>query len=139
MFKRTVAMDKLSDMFEKYVPMRGKADTVGGEIVRAASRIGYRWYNDGDQLGVGYGNETCNAAGRYLMEKCDDSVVDAVSRAWGVYSEEAYDEKLYSLIDVVVSYLEDNPQTFEQENDEDMWDYREWEDTHYEDEEDDEW
>ena len=26
------------------------------------SRIGYRFYNDGDQLGIGYGKETCNPA-----------------------------------------------------------------------------
>ena len=38
----------LEDWFEEYVPSMGKADTVGGEIVRAFSRIEYRSYNDGD-------------------------------------------------------------------------------------------
>ena len=60
MWEETVSTKKLSRMFDEHVPMSGKADTVGGEIVRAISRIGYRWWNDGDHIGVGYGNETCN-------------------------------------------------------------------------------
>jgi len=138
MFDETVAMKKINEMFEQYVPMSGKADTVGGEIVRAICRIGYRWFNDGDQVGVGYGNETCNAAARYLMNKCPDEIADAVWGIWGCYSEKVYDAGLNVLEELIVDYLEKNPDLFNEKNDEDMWDCREWEDTHYEDEDDEE-
>ena len=39
---------KLTHCFEELVPPAGKADTVAGEIIRAACRIGYRWYSDED-------------------------------------------------------------------------------------------
>ena len=63
--------EKLNGMFEELVPPTGKADTLAGEIVRAICRIGYRNWNDGDHIGVGYGNETCNAAARYLQAHTD--------------------------------------------------------------------
>lgn len=59
---------QIDALFEELVPSMGKADTEAGEIVRAYCRIAHRWFNDGDKLGIGYGNETCNAAGRYLMK-----------------------------------------------------------------------
>lgn len=59
---------KMQELFEKYVPDSGAAETVGGEIVRAMNRIGYRFYNDGDMCHVGYGRETVNPACRYLVE-----------------------------------------------------------------------
>lgn len=54
---------KIDAMFERLVPRTGKSGTVAGEIVRAVSRIGYRYWNDGDHLGIGYGREVCNPAG----------------------------------------------------------------------------
>lgn len=54
-------------MYNKYVPSMGKADTVLGEIIRAVSRIGYRWYNDGDQFNYDYGVETAGSSAIYLM------------------------------------------------------------------------
>lgn len=58
--------DLLDEMFNKYVPASGMADTYGGEILRAFARIYYRCYNDGDVPFVGYGNETCNSSYRFL-------------------------------------------------------------------------
>ena len=134
-----VAVDeRLCDLFEKHVPMSGPAKTVGGEIVRAINRIGYRWWNDGDQLGVDYGNETCNAAGRYLVKNCDKAVGDAVMSIWGCRSEHVYEAGLDVLKALVIEFLEERPEVFSWENTEDMWEYREWEDTHYEEEEEDE-
>lgn len=54
--------DRINKLFKELVPETGKADSLAGELVRAMSRIGYRFYNDGDQLGIGYGKETCNPA-----------------------------------------------------------------------------
>lgn len=104
----------------------GKADTVAGEIVRAISRIGFRYYNDGDLLGVGYGKETCNPAGRYLMKNCDENIKNLVSNLWG--NEYDYTDGLANLEEAVLSYIEQRPELQEMENKEDMLKYRNEED-----------
>ena len=43
--------ERINKLFKELVPETGKADSLAGELVRAMSRIGYRFYNDGDQLG----------------------------------------------------------------------------------------
>ena len=41
---------RYNDLFAEHVPASGAAKTYGGELLRAISRIGYRWYNDGDKV-----------------------------------------------------------------------------------------
>ena len=60
------AIELLDKMFDEYVPDMGKADTLGGEILRAFARLYYRCYNDGDVPYIDYGNETCNSSYRFL-------------------------------------------------------------------------
>ena len=63
----TVDTEKDSEiLFDALVPGSGHADTLGGELLRAAERIAYRYYNDGDMAGEGYGRETVNPAVRYM-------------------------------------------------------------------------
>ena len=119
----TRAEERINELFEGLVPDCGKADPIAGEIVRAISRIGYRYLNDGDHIGVGYGNETCNPAARFLMEKIDSKGADFVADMWGVYGDEEYEEILHKLEEDVVAFLEDHPELKEQENTEDMFDY----------------
>ena len=38
------------ELWERLVPSRGNAATKAGEVLRAVSRIYYRWYNDGDRI-----------------------------------------------------------------------------------------
>ena len=38
------------ELWERLVPARGNAATKAGEVLRAVSRIYYRWYNDGDRI-----------------------------------------------------------------------------------------
>ena len=83
--------EKINALFEELVPASGKAATVAGEIIRAISRIGYRNYNDGDHLGVGYGRETCNPAGRYLAAKCDDRIARLIRAIWGEENDSYYE------------------------------------------------
>ena len=132
----TAIEEKLNGLFEELVPPSGKADTLAGEIVRAICRIGYRSYNDGDHLGVGYGKQTCNPAGRFLAKKCDDRVAECVGAAWGIRDDDAYDEALERLEIAVCDYLDAHPELREAPNSEDMWDSRDrYEDV--DDEEDD--
>ena len=37
-------------LWRRLVPAEGKANTVAGEVLRAVSRLYYRWYNDGDRV-----------------------------------------------------------------------------------------
>lgn len=115
--------ERLNALFARLVPVKGKADTVAGEIVRALSRIEYRYFNDGDRLGVGYGNETCNAPGRYLMKNTDALVRGRVEALWGVRSYSVYETKLHELVGCVLVFLAANPQLETTSNTEDMWSY----------------
>ena len=132
--------EKIDELFEELVPASGKADTVAGEIVRAVSRIGYRNYNDGDHIGVGYGKETCNPAARYLAARAGSRVERAISDMWGVEEDSRYDAMVETLETEVVAYLEQHPELKETTNEEDMWNYRDKDEDvdDYEDEED-EW
>lgn len=120
----TSAEQKINALFSELVPVSGKADTVAGEIIRAISRIGYRNYNDGDHVGVGYGKETCNPAARYLMRKAGDEVADAIADLWGLEPDDLYDERLAEVEEKVLRYIEQHPELKETENTEDMWSYR---------------
>lgn len=120
----TAVENSLNELFEELVPASGPANTVAGEIIRAVCRIGYRNYNDGDHVGVGYGKETCNPAARYLREKCGGAVAKAVDEMWGIYGDAYYDELVSALEEAVLSYVEQHPELKSEENREDMWDYR---------------
>ena len=132
--------ERLNDLFEELVPASGKADTLAGEIVRAICRLGYRNYNDGDHLGIGYGRETCNPAGRFLAKRCDDRVARCVGDAWGIRDDDTYDEALEKLEIAVLEYLDAHPELKTAPNDEDMFDSRDpYEDTDDYDDDDEDW
>ena len=136
------AVKELGDLFSELVPIKGAAESVAGEIIRAAERIMYRWYNDGDMLGIGYGNETCNPAARYLEKMCEGTDVSAAVKAlWGLGDDDMYEKGLAVLAESVLGYIKDRPELVKMKNTDDMWNYQKPEDTAYEDEdeEDDEW
>lgn len=58
---------KIVAMFDELVPAEGPAETVAGEIVRAANRLLYRCYNDGDVFWEDYGIETVGPIYEYLI------------------------------------------------------------------------
>ena len=123
------AQDRINALFEKLVPSSGAADTVAGEIIRATCRIGYRWTNDGDQLGIGYGKETCNPAGRYLGKTCND---DIAKQIWSLMYDPIYDDSydgayqkaLEKVYEAILDYLEQNPELKTTKNEDDFWNHR---------------
>jgi hypothetical protein len=129
---------RINELFEELVPDTGKADTVAGEIIRAVSRIGYRYYNDGDHIGVGYGRETCNPAARYLANKAGSRVERAISDMWGIEHDGKYGELLETLNKEVLAYLDWKPELKTTPNSEDMWDFTDKEEDvdDYDDEDD---
>lgn len=117
---------RINEKFERLVPATGKADTVAGEIVRAMCRIGYRWYNDGDMIGQGYGKETCNPAARFLGAKVDDATARLLWNLMYEYCllpDDLYEEKLDDVLAGVLDFLDANPELETTPNAEDMFDY----------------
>ncbi len=115
---------RLNDLFDELVPMEGKAESLAGELVRAANRIGYRWSNDGDRVGDGYGKETCNAPARFLIRKTHGTAISTiVSDMWTNWKpEKEYDAAVDNLFGAVADYIEAHPETRTTET-EDMWDH----------------
>ena len=130
--------ERINKLFEELVPVSGKAESLAGELIRAMSRIAYRFYNDGDQVGMGYGKETCNPAARFLMAKGNKRVSSLATAIWGIYDESAYEDLLDILAGAVADHVEQTPDLSTTPTD-DMWDYRTDEDVDdvWEDEEDD--
>ena len=110
------SIDKMSSEMEelrnKYVPYSGKADTVGGEILRALDRITYRYFNDGDMVDVGYGIETVNSSFRYLC--------DIVPQAYELYGwDPEYEQFLERLWGLITNYLHSHMELFQTKNSDD--------------------
>ena len=121
----TAAEERITALFDELTPSSGKADTVAGEIIRAISRIGYRNFNGGDHVGVGYGKETCNPAARYLMAKAGEKVEKIIiDKVWGEEQDDKYDRAVEELNEAVVEYIDQHPELKTTPNKEDMWDYR---------------
>lgn len=109
----TVKQDEIWDkLFDEYVPDSGQASTIGGEILRAMSRIIYRFYNDGGMVGVGYGNETVNSSDRYLS----NMVPEYLSLNDVKHEEKSYEKAMRSNHRTVFAYLQANPALFESLN-----------------------
>jgi hypothetical protein len=103
----TNALDEtfFSSLRDKLVPACGAAQTVAGEIIRAMDRLIYRYWNDGDMVGQGYGNETCNSSYRYLYRK----VGDKIPQLSGIYKEDEYLAALAEMMKNIKDFLTENP------------------------------
>lgn len=127
--------EELSDSLMKH---SGKSDTIGGELIRAVNRICYRFYNDGDVIGCGYGNETCNAAGRYILRYANTGMKDVLNAIWNgevndsceAMADKPYELLLSQLVDETVKYLDSKAKELNSETP-DMLDFSSKEDTGY--------
>lgn len=108
--------DKLSALFEILVPPSGKCDTVAGEIVRAAMRILYRWFNDGDIFFIGDGFETAAPAAQYLMDHVRTVKTDLLDIVDHEDEYPSYEHDLLDVIDKVINYVMMNPRLFGMNN-----------------------
>ena len=132
--------DRINKLFKELVPETGKADSLAGELVRAMSRIAYRFYNDGDMVNIAYGKETCNPAARFLTAKGNAEVSSLTAGLWEIFSEDAYEKVMDILCGAVADYVEQNPDLRNQPT-EDMWDFKDEEEDQDDswDEEEDDW
>lgn len=133
---------RIEELTHKYMSDEGKCETVAGEILRAYNRIVYRYYNDGDVAGEGYGRETVNPAVRYLFSQLQDMEqlfeIDRYDNAI-YYCGNNYEAILEKLGFMILENFEKHPEKFTAKNYEDMWDYKEKCDVDDEDEDEDDW
>jgi len=62
---------KYEELYEQQVPDSGGASTVVGELLRAASRIGYDWYNNG------WGCNNWSGAVNYIRKHMNELPLEA--------------------------------------------------------------
>lgn len=124
--------DQLDAVHSILVPAQGKADSLGGELVRAVMRIIYRDRNDGDKFFEGYGLETCGASAQFLSNYGFDMQINHIVDQAGRYAEDddAYSEAVNQLGKLVIDRLINEPELMTTPNDEDSreTDYTEIED-----------
>lgn len=138
LYNKCKDLDNIDDWFEFLVPSTGKADTVAGELVRAVSRIGYRYFNDGDMFFSGYGRETCGSDVAYLLDFVDmmedsydydeeteddsfkylDDLRKCIYNAVGV-NDDKYEEFINDISDLIKNYLLNRPDLFGEPNEKD--------------------
>lgn len=95
-------------LFGKLVKFQGKSETIEGEILRAYSKIAYRYYNDGDLCNKGYGIETCGSAAIFLRDIASreiDGLSDLLDQLFGTFNDEKYEDILGRIGDLIVSYV----------------------------------
>ena len=114
---------------KEYMENSGNSTTLGGEILRAFNRIDYRYYNDGDMIGRGYGKETVNPAARFLVEKCVGwtevgNLEDMLNGESDINkSDDYYNEWLEDLKYSLEDYLRNHEEFFHTPNKDDMLNY----------------
>ena len=130
--------DRMSD---ELMPAMGACDTVAGEMVRAVSRLGYDFYNNG------MGNNTSGAV-NFLREKgaIDPNTYDTIYEYTrgqlyhGDYHGDSLQVAIEGAVDSTVELILANPNLLTEANTEDMFDYEDpeqnfCEESYYEDEE----
>ena len=147
----TIDTEKDSEiLFDALVPWSGHADTLAGELLRAAERIAYRYYNDGDRVGEGYGRETVNPAVRFMKENVPTtSLLCGIVRDFYRFidygcsvDDKEYEFMVMQLLKLTVIHIVEN-KLWEIPNQEDMHDYKDpnvdvdWND--WDDGEEDDW
>ena len=124
----------LNSWAEDYMPGSGKANTKGGELVRAAQRILNEYYESGNMIGRGFGNETVNPAARYIIEKTDFSgngeIEDMLNHDVQMDDSE-YNSWLKRFETDFTNWLRDKEDLFSTPNDDDIADYIEEDDVEY--------
>lgn len=129
-----------NELSKKLIPATGKADTIGGELLRAIERMIYRYYNDGDIVSQGYGIETCLSSYWYLEDtlnklgvihveqnnlgttlwskpECDPMAATLEEMEYDYSENDKYKDALYHLLEVVVNFINTDPRAKEANND----------------------
>ena len=107
------------ELWARLVPPEGKAVTKAGEVLRAVSRIYYRWYNDGDRIqpsldewvaksstakGFNYLYQFRDAVSGFSTKELMENIVFAAT-------EEDYETALERAVDAIIEWAVKQPDT----------------------------
>lgn len=132
----SILESKINDLTEQYVCSEGKCETVAGEILRAYNRVVYRYFNDGDVAGEGYGRETVNPALRYLFSQLPSTKrffeINHYDKSIDFFDYD-YETILNKIGFMILDHFEKRPELFTLTNFNDMWNFavdsdRDWND-----------
>lgn len=116
--------DQIDCLHSDVVPTEGKAESLGGELVRATVRIIYRDRNDGDKFFQGYGLETCGSSAMFLYNNGFDTQIDHIIENAGRYEDDddAYSDAINKLGQLVLDRIQNEPELLTTLNDVDSRD-----------------
>lgn len=126
---------KLMEPLSEYMPDRGKADTIGGEMTRAVERIAYRWFNDGDNVGSfdmydDYDIPSVTFAAAYILDEYSSfgslgrklkQVVEEL--VYNDYTTPEYERGIVRLCQVARDIFDKSPEIFSKRNSDNMFDH----------------
>ena len=114
------------NLWEQLVPASGSCDTLAGEVIRAAGRLRYDFYNNG------MGNNTSGAI--HFLDHCgilhdeDFQTVYPYTRGriyTGSYDNDDFHNAIDNIVESATVFVLNNPASMQIENTEDMFDYEE--------------
>ena len=105
--KHQELLDRLSN---ELIPASGTAKTRPGELLRAAERLYYRWYNDGDRIKASpcislEGSSAINAW-NFLLKFPGYDAGELAIKLYTATSEEEYKNRLEEMLDAVLEYVD---------------------------------
>lgn len=108
--------DWYSEMFNKYVPKNGEADTTGGEILRLFSSISHMFFQNGDKIWRGNfanNNQVLDPKADKLHDLLPQEGKDLMEKMASSTTSSAYEKRLNKLEDYIYNYLKNNNNLFE--------------------------
>jgi len=108
---------RYEELWEKLVPVSGPAKTKAGELLRAVSRVYYRWFNDGDRISLvltqdAAESSTVNGWGFLYAYQDKKAGFQGEPLAWAILeasSEKEYEAALEKAVDAVLVYVGTTP------------------------------
>lgn len=117
----------------KYIPSAGPAETLHGEILRAVTKIEYRYYNDGDYFYEDYGCETAGPAAKFLehvsrSEKLPSYLKTAINELLKNTYDSEYEKLVLKLKDATWKFIDEieDGKIESVKNTDDMLKYDDW-------------
>ena len=134
-------MSTIENLFDELVPKEGKCESLAGEMVRAAVRLRYDFYNNG------MGNNTSGALNFLRHHSVIDKQLADYVRPYttgrlydGVYEGDFFQVAIDTIVEMTEKFVTSNPQTMTIDNATDMFEFSdddlEYEEYFDEDEED---
>jgi hypothetical protein len=112
------------DRLAELMPAMGNCDTVAGELIRAVSKLGHDFYNNG------MGNNTSGALNFLKAKGAVDRVTYQVIYEYtrgllysGHYEGDLFQLAMESMVDQTVKFILANPQLETEANSANMWDF----------------